>query len=225
MHTPYSQPLSQMERMLDAPLRDVLEIIQHRILSGTSWFGVKTFKNPMDFWVYQELIFERRPDVVVEIGNHTGGSALAHLMDILGHGRVVCVDINHDRISDAARAHSRIAWIEGVALDVFGRVRDLIPQDQRVFVIEDSSHEYENTLGVLRTYSELIHQGDYFIVEDGICHHGLSVGPCPGPFEAVHEFLRTNPDFEIDHSRESFLITWNPHGYLKRKITSDSADA
>jgi cephalosporin hydroxylase len=112
-----------------------------------------------------------------------------------------------------------------VALEVFDRVRDLIPESERVFVIEDSSHEYENTLGVLRTYSKLIHQGDYFVVEDGICRHGLSEGPSPGPFEAVHEFLRTNPDFEIDHSRESFLITWNPHGYLRRKVTSGIAGA
>jgi cephalosporin hydroxylase len=214
-----------MENMLDAPLKDVLGIIQQRIMTGTSWFGVKAFKNPLDFWVYQELIFERRPDVIVEIGNHTGGSALAlaHLMDLLGQGRVICVDINHNRIHAAARAHPRIVWVEGAALDAFKQVRELIPERQRAFVIEDSSHEYENTLGILKSYSELVHQGDYFIVEDGICHHGLEVGPRPGPFEAVHEFLRFNSDFEIDSSKESFLVTWNPHGYLKRKSASGNA--
>ena len=87
----------------------------------------------------------------------------------------------------------------------------------RVLVIEDSSHTYENTLNMLRLYSKFIKLGDYFIVEDSICHHGLSVGPNPGPYEAIETFIRECEGFEIDRDKESFLITWNPKGYLKRK--------
>ncbi|WP_205127274.1 MULTISPECIES: CmcI family methyltransferase [unclassified Okeania] len=74
---------------------------------------------------------------------------------------------------------------------------------------------------MLRTYSTLIKTGDYFIVEDGICHHGLPVGPKSGPYEAIEAFVNENSDFEIDRGRESFLITWNPKGYLRRRTHSD----
>ena len=60
-------------------------------------------------------------------------------------------------------------------------------------MIEDSSHTYDNTLAVLRTYSGLTQVGDYFIVEDSICHHGLEVGPSPGPYEAIEAFVAENP--------------------------------
>ena len=56
----------------------------------------------------------------------------------------------------------------------------------------------------------------YLIVEDGICHHGLDEGPAPGPYEAVETFLSEQDAFVLDRSRENFLITWNPKGFLKR---------
>ena len=83
-------------------------------------------------------------------------------------------------------------------------------------MIEDSSHTYDNTLAVLHAYAGLVSPGSYFIVEDGICHHGLDLGPFPGPYEAVTEFLRDNSQFVIDRTCESFFITWNPRGYLRR---------
>ncbi len=46
---------------------------------------------------------------------------------------------------------------------------------------------------------------------------GLDVGPNPGPYEAIDAFVAENDGFEIDRDMESFLITWNPKGYLRRK--------
>ncbi len=92
----------------------------------------------------------------------------------------------------------------------------MIHKKDTVLIIEDSAHTCEITLNILRTYSPLIKPGSYFIVEDGICHHGLDVGPNPGPYEAIEIFANENIDFEIDRSKEDFFITWNPKGYLKR---------
>ena len=86
-----------------------------------------------------------------------------------------------------------------------------------VMIIEDSDHSYENTLDILEMYKDLINPGFYFIVEDTICHHGLDIGPNPGPYEAVETFLSNNPEFEADRSRESFLLTWNQKGFLRRR--------
>lgn len=208
-----------MEESLDIPLRDVLDIIQNRIVNNTSYWGVPALKSPIDTWIYQEIIFEMRPDVIVEIGNMFGGStlALAHMLDILGHGKVIGLDISHEKVANSVRQHPRITLIEGDACENFQQAKSLISPEDRILIIEDSSHTYENTLNVLRTYSVLTRPGDYFIVEDSICHHGLTVGPDPGPYEAIEAFVNENSDFEIDRSKESFFITWNPKGYLKRK--------
>jgi cephalosporin hydroxylase len=208
-----------MEDNLQMPLEQVLAVIQERIMSRTTYFGVRALKSPLDHWVYQEIIFETKPDVIIEIGNANGGGtlSLAHLCDLLGKGRVIGVDISHANIAAVARAHPRITFIEGDACTSFAQVQRLVSPQERVLIIEDSSHTYENTLQVLRLYSPLVKPGDYFIVEDSICHHGLAVGPEPGPYEAVETFVRENGDFEIDRIRESFLITWNPKGYLRRR--------
>jgi cephalosporin hydroxylase len=208
-----------LENSTDMPLGEVLAVIQDRIMTRTTYFGVPTYKNPMDFWVYQELVHERKPDVIVEIGNHRGGSALAlaHLLDNIGHGRLIAVDTYQKEIHPLVRAHPRIAFVEGRAGEVYPEVRARIREGERVMVIEDSAHTYDNTLAVLRKYGDLLRTGDVFIVEDSICHHGLDVGPNPGPYEAIEAFIADDDRFEIDRSRESFLITWNPKGFLVRR--------
>ena len=210
--------MRHMEGRLDLPLREVLQIMQDRILKQSTYFGIHTLKSPIDFWIYQEILFEAKPDFIIEIGNFCGGStlALAHICDCLGKGRVVGLDSSHKRVSNIVRNHPRITLIEGDACESFTRVKKLISDTDDVIIIEDSSHTFENTLNVLETYSGLVRPGGYFIIEDGICHHGLEVGPNPGPYEAINAFVEKNGDFEVDRSKESFLITWNPKGYIKR---------
>jgi len=60
--------------------------------------GVKTWKFPFDAWVYLEMLVENPPDVLIEVGNRFGGSALmfAHLFDQLNvPTRIIAVDIDH----------------------------------------------------------------------------------------------------------------------------------
>jgi cephalosporin hydroxylase len=208
-----------MEKNLDMQLRDILPIMQRRVMEDTTYFGIPTLQSPTDFWIYQEIIFAMKPDFIVEIGNYCGGSALAfaHLLDQLGHGTIIGIDIDSSRIHPTARAHPRIRFMEGDACSLFEQVRDLIGPDARTLIIEDSSHTKENTLNILRRYSELTKPGDYLIIEDSICYHGLDIGPNPGPYEAIEEFISENKEFEIDRSKEGFMITWNPIGYLKRR--------
>jgi cephalosporin hydroxylase len=210
--------MTEMETSLHLPLKNVLAHMQQRIITRSTYFGITTFKSPIDFWIYQELLFERRPDFIVEIGNFHGGSALAlaHLCDALGHGRIIGLDLSHDAVPEIVRQHPRIRLLGGDACASFGQVAELVAGSASVMVIEDSAHTYDNTLAVLRTYAPLVTPGNYFIVEDGIIHHGLDGGPSPGPYEAIETFVQENGAFEIDRGRESFLITWNPKGYLRR---------
>jgi cephalosporin hydroxylase len=207
-----------MEDSMGMPLREVLPILQKRILEQTTYFGVTALKNPLDFWAYQELIHRLRPDVIVEIGNNCGGStlALAHLCDLLGNGRLIGVDISHSRLPEIVRSHPRITLVEGDACSSYDEIAGQIGPHEHCLIIEDSSHTYENTLRVLRKFSALVKPGGYFIVEDGICHHGLDVGPNPGPYEAIEAFTAEDANFVADRTLESFLITWNPKGFLRR---------
>lgn len=207
-----------LETALDLPLPMTLAAMQRGIMERTTYFGIRTLKNPLDAWVYQEIITETRPDVIVEIGTGYGGTTLmlAHLCDLLVGGKVISVDTSHGTdVPVIVRKHPRIMLVHGDACSRVVEVARLI-RDRSALVIEDSSHTYDNTLAVLRAYSRFIKPGGYFIVEDTICHHGLDVGPTPGPFEAVETFLKENPNFVTDREREHFLVTWNPRGYLRR---------
>jgi cephalosporin hydroxylase len=215
---PEPQCGSYMEESLDAPLRAVLARAQRHICEKATYCGIPTQKCPNDWWVYQEIIYELKPTVIVEIGNFRGGSALA-LADVqnrFGSGKVLAVDIDHSGVDERAKRDPRISWITGDAVSVYGKVKAQISAADTVMVIDDSAHTYENTIDVLRMYSEDVTIGSYFIVEDGICFHGVDEGPKPGPYEAITDFLKENRDFSADREREGFFITWNPKGFLKR---------
>jgi len=207
-----------MEEALDSPLSRVLPIMQKRIMESSTYHGIRTMKNPLDFWVYREILWESKPDVVIEIGNLYGGStlALAHICDLIGKGRILAVDTNHDHIVRQVREHPRVSLFTGDACAMLPQVKAAIPPDSSVMVIDDSLHSYEHTLKVLENFAVLVGVGNYFIVEDGICHHGLDVGPQSGPYEAVEAFIRSNRSFIVDRDKENFGITWNPKGYLKK---------
>ena len=207
-----------MEEALDWPLARVLPVMQKRIMEECRYHGIPTMKNPLDFWVYQEIIWETRPDFIIEVGNLYGGStlALAHICDAVGAGQVIGVDTNHANIHKFVKAHPRIGLITGDACQVVPQVKGRLSAARSVLIIDDSVHSYEHTLNVLQAYAEFVTVDNYFIVEDGICHHGLDVGPKPGPYEAVDAFIRANRNFIVDRKKENFGITWNPKGYLKR---------
>jgi len=207
-----------MEDNLNMHLHSVLRMMQSRIVNKTSYMGIHTTKNPLDMWVYQEIIYETKPDVIIEIGCGRGGSSLclANLCNNINHGRVLGIDVDlwkHPRVID----HPRIKLLEGDANQLIDKVKELTFNCKDIMVIEDSSHTYDNTLDLLRFYSPFVREDNYFIVEDSNCYHGINRGPYPGPYEAIETFLQENPDFESDREKESFFITWNPKGYLRRR--------
>ena len=102
------------------------------------------------------------------------------------------------------------------ALDAFETIRNIITRNEKIMIIEDSFNTYENTLEVLNIYSNLVTTGNYFIVEDSICHRGLEMGPEPGPYEGIQQFIKSNANFIVDKNMEGNLITLIPNGYLKR---------
>ena len=185
---------------------------------NTFFLGASACKCPLDLWIYQEMIYELRPDVIVECGTSLGGSAffLAVMCELVNHGTVVTIDtVPQQEIPQ----HPRLHYLTGSSTSevIVKEVKRIVGDQHKVMVILDSDHHKEHVLKELRLYSELISIGSYLIVEDTCLNgHPLRSEFGPGPLEAVQEFLEENPDFVIDKSREKFYLTFNRDGYLKR---------
>ncbi len=182
------------------------------------WCGVRVVKNPLDLWIYHEIIYETKPDIIIETGTYQGGSALyfAHLFDIIGKGKIITVDI--DKYENLP-VHPRIEYITGSCLDsnVIELIKGKINNNQSVMVILDSCHNKEHVSKELEIYPQFVTKDSYLIVEDtNTAGNPISLKNDGGPYQAVKEFLRKNRDFVIDKQCERFRVTWNPSGFLKR---------
>lgn len=187
--------------------------------SNTRWLGVPAQKCPFDLWVYQELLHELRPAVIVECGTADGGSALflASICDLLGYGEVVTVDIADQ---PGRPSHDRITYLNGSSTEpeIVERVKQMVAGRAPVVVILDSDHSRDHVLNELRLYAPLVSEGSYVIVEDSnVNGHPVVPDFGPGPAEAVTQFLAETEEFEVDRSREKFLLTFNPSGYLRKR--------
>jgi cephalosporin hydroxylase len=192
----------------------------------TKWMGVTTYKVPNDLWLYQEIIHEIRPDLIIETGTFQGGSALymACLLETIGNGEIVTIDINRP---ENPPEHPRLTYILGssVADEVVADIKARAEKAERVLVILDSSHLTAHVLKEMQIYSNIVTPGSYMIVEDSnvnghpiIPEYRESPGDEPGgPMEAIDAFLSESDAFDIDIDRHRYLMTFNPRGYLRKK--------
>lgn len=189
-----------------------------RIWQKTSWLGTPALKLPTDLWIYQEILYEIKPDLIIETGTMFGGSAkfLATICDSLKNGSIVSIDINR---KDSFPIHDRIKYITGSSTDeeIVNQVKNMIKPNDKILVILDSDHSKNHVLKEMEIYSKLVSKNSYLIVEDtAVNGHPVEPNFGDGPMEAVIEFLETHNEFEIDKDKEKFLLTWNPNGYLKK---------
>ena len=92
-----------------------------------------------------------------------------------------------------------------------------IAKNTTVLVILDSDHSKDHVLKEMQLYSQFVTKYSYLIVEDAnINNHPVFSAHGPGPMEAIEEFVKINNDFVIDLTREKFMLTFNPNGYLKK---------
>ena len=193
--------------------------------NDTRWMGVPAQKCPFDLWVYQEIIHEIKPDLIIETGTCYGGSALfmAQMCDLVNCGNVLTIDINK---SENLPKNPRITYLQGKSIDpdivsfVSGYVKTVAPYkaEKTVMVILDSDHSRDYVVEEMKCYAPFVTKGSYLIVEDtDVNGHPICPDHGPGPAEAVAVFMASHPEFEVDRSREKFGLTWHPGGYLKRK--------
>jgi cephalosporin hydroxylase len=197
------------------------------IWESQSFQGVKILKSPLDLWVMQQIIAELKPDFVVETGTYRGGSALywAFVLEGLGlsQSRVLTVDItNHVEGADRHPLWQKyVEFLPGSSTDpaIVAHIAERV-KGKRVLVTLDSDHRMLHVLTEIRAYAPLVSRGSYLVVEDthmdGVPtypHMGL------GPFAAVVRFMEDGGtrEFTIDETREPFIMTFNPGGWLRKK--------
>jgi cephalosporin hydroxylase len=206
------------ERRVVRPFHRLFYESGTRTWSNTRWLGVPAQKCPFDLWVYQELLHELRPAVIVECGTADGGSALflASICDLLGEGEIVTVDI---RETPDRPQHDRVTYLTGssTAPEIVQAMQERVAGRSPVLVILDSNHERDHVLAEMRLYGPLVTPGSYLVVEDSnINGHPVLPEFGPGPLEAIDAFLAESDEFAVDESREKYFLTFNPRGYLRK---------
>ena len=189
--------------------------------------NVQIEKNPLDLWMYQQIIYETRPDVIIETGTWRGGSALywAHTLNGMGleNSRVLTVDIQDlTREASANPLWTKyVTFFLGSSTDpgIVSRIGE-IAKGKKVLVTLDSDHTMGHVLNELRAYAPMVTSGSYLVVEDTHMD-GVPTAPDfgPGPLAAVRKFLEEGGDqqFTQDFTREAYIMTFNPGGWLLRK--------
>jgi cephalosporin hydroxylase len=149
--------------------------------------------------------------------SHPERQVLGVDIDIRGHNRA------------AIEAHpmaNRINMIQGSSTDseIIARVHAMSEKHQRILVCLDSNHTHEHVLSELEAYAPLVSLGSYCVVFDTIIEDlpaemfpDRPWGPGDNPKTAVHNYLQTHPEFEIDKQIDhKLLISVATDGYLKR---------
>jgi cephalosporin hydroxylase len=201
------------------------------------WLGRPVIQYPQDILAMQQIIWEVKPDLIIETGIAHGGSLIfsASMLELIAsctgsEGEVLGVDIDirpHNRKAiEAHQMFKRISMIQGssITAETIAQVKEKAKGKKRILVCLDSNHTHEHALAELEAYAPLTTVGSYCVVMDTVIEDMPAAmfpdrpwGPGNNPKTAVWEYLKTHSEFEIDKAiQNQIMITVAPDGYLKR---------
>lgn len=197
-----------------------------------SWMGRPIIQYPQDMIAMQELIWEIKPDLIIETGIAHGGSLIfyASLLELIGHGEILGIDIDireHNRKEiEQHPMFKRIRMIQGssVSPETVAQVKEIASGKQKILVCLDSNHTHEHVLQEMEYYSPFVTPGSYIVVFDTIVEDlpdnylpGRAWSKGDNPKTAVWEFLKKHDNFVVDGTIDNkILVSVAPEGYLKR---------
>lgn len=212
--------------------------VGHKYSYNFEWLGMPIIQYPQDIVAMQQLVWEVKPDLIIETGIARGGSLVfyASLLELNalcggpGDARVLGIDIdirphNHAAIQQHPMAH-RIEMLQGssIADDMIAQVQARALGAGKIMVLLDSNHTHEHVLAELRAYAPLVSCGSYCVVFDTLiedmppdAYPDRPWGKGDNPKTAVWQYLKENADFEIEQGMDQrLLISVAPSGYLKK---------
>jgi cephalosporin hydroxylase len=230
---------AQKEMLQDTELKKksldwMLHADRYKYTYNFTWMGRPIIKYPQDITIMQELIWDVRPDLIIETGIAHGGSIIfsSSMMELLGNGgKVIAVDIDirkHNR--DAIEKHpmmKNITMLEGSSVDekIVKQIADYAKNFKKVMVVLDSNHSHEHVFRELELYTPLVSMDSYILLPDTfveffpkgyVTNRPWDVGN--NPYTAMEAFLKTTDQFVKDESITNKLLITEAFGggYLKR---------
>ena len=212
----------------------MLHADKYKYTYNYTWLGRPIIKYPNDIAITQEIVWDLKPDLIIETGIAHGGSLIlsASLLELIGgEGKVLGIDIDireHNRKEiEAHPMMKRIEMIEGssVGEDVMSRVKEEASKAKTVMVFLDSLHSHDHVLKELELYAPLVTTGSYLVLPDTFIEYfpkGYYADNRPwdvgnNPMTALRAFMEKNDDFEIDRELcNKLMITEAFDGYLRR---------
>lgn len=216
------------EEVLEGEMRPSLkQDLLNMVLTAPRWFGIPILQLPGDLVALQQIVYDVRPDFIIETGTFMGGSSLFFatlLAQIHPTGKVLTIDIRDlnaiypecaEHLETIAAYRTHVEFIAGNSTDpeivrnIAHRVRG-----HRVFVTLDSDHHAAHVLREMEAYGPLVSKGSYLIVQNTYLDQRWGIEETP--IVAVRQFLQAHPEFETDYSREPYGPTEFHDGYLRR---------
>ena len=210
----------------------IIEAEKQKYLYNFEWLGRPIIQFPQDLQVLQEIIWQVKPDLIIETGIAHGGGLVfyASMLELLGKGEVIGIDIDireHNRKKiEEHKMYKHISMISGSSIDkkVVERVTKIVKKHKKVLVCLDSMHTHKHVLSELNLYSKFVSKDSYIVAMDTIVEIMPSSWSKDRPWDkgnspatAVKAFLKKNQDFIVDQKIEDkLLITSCLGGYLKR---------
>lgn len=177
------------------------------------WKGHKVIKFPTDIMLYHQVIWDNKPDVIIECGTAYGGSTLffADMLDLTNKGRIISIDIGAQEQPE----HPRITYITGrtTAADTLETVKGMLKDGESVMVILDSDHRRSHVKRELYYYAPLVTPGQFLVVEDAFYKAKKK-----GPGEAIDWFLptRRGRTFNKEDIDKQFVTGLTRGGWLRK---------
>lgn len=238
------QGLKKNKELKERSLEWLKESLDNKYTYNFTWLGRPIIQYPQDIIAVQELIWNIKPDLIIETGIAHGGSLIlsASILALIeiselnnkdkndNESKVIGIDIdirkhNRSMIENHPLSY-KIQMLEGSSTsdEIASKVYEISKMYKRVMVILDSNHTFEHVYKELTLYAPLVTKDSYCIVFDTIVNDlpknkfpQRDWGPDNNPKKAVHKFLKDNDQFEIDLDIESkLMITVAPDGYLKK---------
>lgn len=226
-----AQAQSQDKNLRDIARAFIIESDKYGYGYQWTWLGLPMIQMPQDIVLTQEIIWQCKPDVIIETGIAWGGSVVfyASILQLLGKGKVVAVDLNlMDHVTEQIMSYpfsNRIHLYKGssTASDVVAKIKSHIEPGQLVMVLLDSDHTHEHVLEELRIFAPLVTKGQYLVVSDTIVedipvqeHRARRWGPGNNPKTALASYLKSTDRFVVDNDQNSkLLLTYSPEGYCR----------
>lgn len=211
-------------------------MLKNRIAHQTSWYGEPILQLPQDLFAIQEIIFNSKPDYIIEVGVAWSGSLLFYSSifhsfqgkKIIGIDTYIPKEIRQ-RLAKFPKLNKNIILIEGKSTDdeIIKKIMKILGKSKKVFVHLDSDHSHQNVLEELKVYSKFVSKNSYLLCGDTHVEffkqnpHGKNKNYSKGnnPLTALNDFLKSKDgkkfkqDFQFE---DKYFLTLNPKGYLKK---------